>query len=44
MSSGMFVDEVRKLMELEERMREVLEGELGIPVQVKLVEPRSIHA
>ena len=43
-SPGIFVDEVRRLMELEERMREVLEEELGIPVQVKLVEPRSIHA
>jgi phenylacetate-CoA ligase len=43
-SSGIFIDEVRKLMELEERMKETLEEELRVPVQVRLVEPRSIHA
>jgi phenylacetate-CoA ligase len=44
MSPNIFIDEVRKLMQLEENIREAFESRLGVPVQVKLVEPRSIHA
>lgn len=41
-SEGVFIDDVGKLVRLEGRMKEMLEGELGIPVEVKLVEPRSL--
>lgn len=41
-SEGVFTDDVGKLVRLEGRMKEMLEGELGIPVEVRLVEPRSL--
>lgn len=37
-----FSDEIRKLRELEEKIRESIENNLGVSVRVKLVEPKTI--
>ncbi len=42
-SPGMFSDEVRKLEAIEEKIRERLVSTLGIRVDVKLVEPKTIE-
>ncbi|MGI6034637.1 MAG: phenylacetate--CoA ligase family protein [Limnochordia bacterium] len=38
-----FIDEVRRLEELERQIKRGIEGTLGIGVQVKLVEPKTIE-
>ncbi|MDN5347246.1 MAG: phenylacetate-CoA ligase [Clostridia bacterium] len=42
-SEGLFSDEVRRLEELEGRIRQELESVLGISVKVTLVEPKTIE-
>ena len=41
-SEGIFSDEVRNLERIEKRIKEEVESTLGIVVDIKLVEPRSI--
>jgi len=38
-----FSDEVKKLEELEKKLEEEIESTLGLDVEVKLVEPKSIE-
>ncbi|MHB0874904.1 MAG: phenylacetate--CoA ligase family protein [Anaerolineae bacterium] len=42
-SESVFADEIRRLEELEQRLRKELHEVLGITARVKLVEPRSIQ-
>jgi phenylacetate-CoA ligase len=37
-----FSDEIKKLRELEEKIRDSIESNLGVSVKVKLVEPKTI--
>lgn len=43
MTQNMFSDEVKKIEDLERKIRKEIEGTLGINAKVKLVEPRSIE-
>lgn len=43
MTANMFSDEVKKIEDLERKIRKEIEGTLGINAKVKLVEPKSIE-
>ena len=41
-SEGMFSDEVKELAKIERRIKAEVESTLGVAVQIRLVEPKSI--
>ena len=43
MNQNMFSDEVKKLEDIEKKIRKEIEGTLGIAAKVKLVEPKTIE-
>jgi phenylacetate-CoA ligase len=43
MTQGLFSDEIKKIEEIEKKIRREIEGTLGISAKVKLVEPRTIE-